>query len=77
MLLVNYRWLETILSFTKKRMKKPEPSKASFSSALSLIPTELNLKQDYPNLSGKGKLAVERVLVACQKTVSKPFQNRF
>jgi hypothetical protein len=40
-------------------MKKPEPSKASFSSALFLIPTELNPKQEYPNLSGKGKLPFE------------------
>jgi hypothetical protein len=52
-LLVNYKWLETILSFTKKRMKKPEPSKASFSSALFLIHTELNPKQDYQSLSSK------------------------
>jgi hypothetical protein len=48
-------------------MKKPEPSKASFSSALFLIPTELNPKQEYPNLSGKGKSAPVRVLVGCGK----------
>jgi hypothetical protein len=37
----------------------------------------LNPKQQYPNLSNKGKSAPVRVIVACQKTVSKPFQNRF
>jgi hypothetical protein len=32
----------------------------------------LNPKQQYPNLSNKGKSAAVRVIVACQKTVSKP-----
>jgi hypothetical protein len=47
------------------------------SSFLLQFSKTLNPKQQYPNLSNKGKSAAVRVIVACQKTFSKPFQNCF
>jgi hypothetical protein len=38
---------------------------------ISLRLSKLNPKQEYPNLSNKGKSAPVRVIVACQKTFSK------
>jgi hypothetical protein len=40
---------------------KKRAAKLSFSSALFLIPTELNLKQQYLNLSDKGKSELQRI----------------